>query len=249
MTRVILVLLGSFGLVVGTAVAFVLVHRRHLRQWRRQNRSIDQLARVTSARRRMLAFPLPSRWIAVRSAHTALIRGALGDVAPAAAWSDALSRAPERSLFVSAPVEGWTLVIGGAVPDPVLDIDAAYRFLVDLSREVGEVQFYASDRVLNFHAWARVRDGRVTRGYAWAGDTLWNEGRPTLDERLLGLRAREYGAEMPVPRYGETSPEQTNAERVPLLARRWGIDFATASELLLQAEGVARGGDDFEGRG
>jgi hypothetical protein len=146
--------MGSFGLVVGIAVLFVLLHRRQVRVLRRQNRSIDQLARVTSARRRLLAFPLPTRWIAIRSTHTALVRGALGDMAPAAGWSEALLRARERSLFVSQPVEGWTLVIGGAVPDPVFDVDAAYRFLGDLSRELGDVQFYALDRVLNFHACA-----------------------------------------------------------------------------------------------
>jgi hypothetical protein len=62
---------------------------------------------------------------------------------------------------------------------------------------------------------------------------------------MLGLRCREYGDDPPAPRYGETSAEQTNTERVPLLARRWGIDLATASELLLQLEGVAPD-DDFE---
>lgn len=244
MTGLIIALLGSFGLVLGMAVAFVLLHRRHVRQWRRQNRTVDQLARVTSARRRLLAFPLPQRWVAVRSANTALVREVLGDVAAVQGWSEALSRCRERSVFVSAPVDGWTLVVGGGIPDPVADIDDAFRFLSDLSREVGDVQFYSADRVLNFHAWARLRDGRVLRGYAWAGETLWNEGRATLDERLLGLRSRDYGAEMPVLRYGETSPEQTNTERVPLLARRWGIDFATASELLLQAEGL-RADDDI----
>lgn len=249
MARFLVALIGSFALVIGIAVLFVLLQRRQVRRLRRQNRSIDQLARVTSARRRVLAFPIPARWIAIRGANTALVRDALGEVASAASWADALSRSGERSLFVSGPVDGWTLVIGGQLPDPVSDIDATYRFLADLSREVGDVQFYSSDRVLNFHAWARLRDGRVTRGYAWAGDTLWNEGRMTLDERLLGLRSRDYGSDLPLPRYGETSAEQTNTERVPLLARRWGIDFATASEVLLQQEGMTPDDDDFEALG
>ncbi len=247
MTHVILALFASFGLVLGIAVAFVLLHRRYIRQWRRQNRSVDQLARITSARRRVLAFPLPPRWVAVRTGNTALVREVLGHVTPSSGWADALGRARERALFVSAPVDGWTLVIGGRLPDPVSDVDATYRFLTDFSRDLGEVQFYGADRVLNFHAWARLRDGRVVRGYAWAGETLWNEGRLTLEERLLGLRAREYGAEPPELRYGETSSEQTNTERVPLLARRWGTDFATASELLLHSEDVTSD-DDLEER-
>jgi hypothetical protein len=60
----------------------------------------------------------------------------------------------------------------------------------------------------------------------------------TLDERLLGLRCHEYGADQPELEYGQTSPEFTNVERVPLLARRWGLDLASATELLLHQEAV-----------
>lgn len=149
-----------------------------------------------------------------------------------------MARSRERSLFLSSPVDGWTLVIGGALPDPEVDVDQLYRFLADLSRETGEVQFFTSDRVLGFHGWARLRDGRVLRGYLWAGETLWNEGRMTLDERLLGLRCRDYGVEPEPLAYGEIAAEHTNSERVPLLARQWGIDLATATEELLQQESV-----------
>lgn len=240
MTGVIFALLASFGLVLGLAVMFVVLYRRHVRQLRRQNRGLDQLAHITSARRRLLAYPLPARWLAVRSSNTLHLRevlGLAGAVPPT--WGEALVRSRERSLFVSHPVDGWTLVIGAALPDPAVDVDAAYRFLTRLSRDAGaEVQFFTADRVLNFHGWARLRDGAVVRAYVWAGETEWNEGRMTLDERLLGLRCREYGAEPEPLRYGETSPAQVNTERVPLLARRWGLDLATACEILLQHEGV-----------
>ncbi len=238
MTRVILVLLASFGFVLIGAVLMMVMHRRHLRQWRRQNRMVDPLSQATSARRRLIPFPLPQRWLAIRSSNTAHLRGALALRGSGPTWSEAMARAQERSLFLSAPVDGWTLVIGGALPDPEVDVDQLYRFLVDLSRETGEVQFFTSDRVLGFHGWARLRDGRVLRGYVWAGETQWNEGRMTLDERLLGLRCRDYGAEVEPLAYGELAAEHTNAERVPLLARQWGIDLATATEELLQQESV-----------
>lgn len=238
MTRVILVLMASFGLVLVGAVAMIMMHRRQLRQWRRQNRLVDQLSQITSARRRLIPFPLPTRWLAIKSSNTAHLRAALALRGPVVSWAEAMSRARERTLFLSQPADGWTLLVGGALPDPTADIDALYRFLVELSRETGEVQFFSLDRVLGFHAWARLRDGRVLRGYAWAGDVLWNEGRVTLDERLLGLRTLEYGEEAEPVAYGESRFEATNAERVPLLARRWGVDLATATELLLQQEGV-----------
>lgn len=238
MTRVILVLLASFGLVLAGAVAMILMHRRQLRQWRRQNRLVDQLSQITSVRRRVIPFPLPTRWLAVKSSNTTHLRAALSLRGPIVSWAEAMSRARERTLFLSQPVEGWTLLVGGALPDPTADVDALYRFLVELSRETGEVQFFSLDRVLGFHGWARLRDGRVLRGYAWGGDVLWNEGRVTLDERLLGLRTMEYGEEAEPAMYGQIPFESTNSERVPLLARRWGIDLATATELLLQQEGV-----------
>lgn len=244
MSNLILALMASFSVVLLGAVAMLALHRRQLRQWRRQNRLVDQLSQITSARRRASPFPLPARWLAIRSSNTAYLKSALSVRGAAVPWAEAMGRARERTLFVSAPVDGWTLVVGAAIPDPTVDVDALYRFLVELSRETGEVQFFSVDRVLGFHGWARLRDGRVLRGYAWAGETLWNEGRVTLDERLLGLRCHDYGVEPPPLEYGEMSQEVANAERVPLLARRWGIDLTAATEVLLQQEAVES--DDSE---
>lgn len=237
--QVILALLGSFGLVVVLAGTFVLLCRRHQRLLRRRNRTIDPLTHIAFCRRRLLSHPLPSRWMLVRSSNHTLLHEALGLASEEiVSWSDALIRAREHRFFVSQPVDGWMLVVGAALPDPVVDVDRCFCFLTSLSREVAEVQYFQLDRILNYHAWARVRDGRVQRAYAWAGETLWNEGRVTLEERLLGLRCRAYGEETDPPRYGERLPEQVNAERVPLLARRWGIDLASLCEILLVLEAV-----------
>lgn len=132
-------------------------------------------------------------------------------------------------------------MIGGALPDSAQDVDGLFHFLRRWSAALGEVHFYSSDRVLSFHAWVRMDSGRVTRAYAWAGETVWNEGRPTLEERELGLCCRDYGEEAAVVRYGETPAELQNMERVFLLARRWSIDPVAASEILLQQEGVESG--------
>lgn len=238
-----------FG-VIGVAFVFAWLIRRHNREQnsrRRANRSLDQLTLFNSARNRVLPYPLPPRWMIIRSSNTAFLREFLG-LRQSVPWGEALSRARERALFISNPVNGWTLLIGGALPDPVQDVDAVYRCLQRLSAEIGEVQFYSADRVLNFHSWARFRNGRAQRAYACAGDVLWNEGWMTLEERLLGVRCRNYGDEVPALRYGEIPSDQTNTERVPLLARRWSLDFAMASEVLLAQEGIeSPGGEDSEG--
>jgi hypothetical protein len=239
-------LLICFGIVLGLGFAFACVVRYHLRTVRRANRSLDPLAPLTGARRRALALPSPNRWLVVRTTNTAFLREQLGLAdAETISWSAALSRCSERALFVSPPIDGWSLVVGGDLPDAAADVDVAFRFLMELSAMVGEVHFYSADRVLNAHTWVRIHEGRVVRAYAWAGETLWNEGRPTLDELLLGLRCREYGEQAETVRYGETPPEQHNAERVVLLARRWSIDPIVASEILIQQE-AATPDDDGE---
>ncbi len=246
MHQLALLMMGCFLGVIGVAVVFAWLirqHNREQRSMRRTNRGLDQLSLVASSRQRVLPYPLPSRWMAIRSSNTALLRDILGLRHPVP-WSEALGRARERTLFLSQPVNGWTLLVGGAIPDPVQDVDAVFRCLQKVSAEIGEVQFYSADRVLNFHGWARFRNGRAVRAYACAGEVLWNEGWVSLEERLLGMRCRGYGDELPTLRYGETPADQTNTERVPLLARRWSVDFAMASELLLAQEGIESGGDD-----
>ena len=238
-------LLFVLGAVILVGAAFVYLSNSHIRRSRRAARGVDPLAPLTGSRRRVNPFPAPSRWLAVKSMNTDYLRDILGVSDSPNSWSDALSRSREKRLFVSPPVDGWTLVIGAGIPDPVVDIDASFRFLLNLSKAVGEIQFYHMDRVLNFHGWALLREGRVVRAYEWAGETLWNEGRTTLDERLLGMKCRGY-ADNPEPiRYGDIPPELQNTERVPLLARRWSLDFVASSEILLQQEGV-ESGEDFE---
>lgn len=248
MDSLVVGLLVSLGCVLGLAFSFFVIYRHHLRRLRRAARVQGGGGGASSKHRRSISFQVPSRWLAIRSSNTSLVRELLGVAEEVAVpWSEALSRAREASLFVSGPVDGWTLVVGGRLVDPVGDIDALYRSLHRLSRELGEVHFYSADRVLHFHSWARFDDGRATRAYSWAGETQWNEGRPTLEERLLGLRCRAYCEEAEPVRFGEVAPEVHNTERVVLLARRWSVDPVAASERLLHQEAVRSEGEDGAG--
>ncbi len=238
-------LLAALTLLLGVAVLLMCVYRRHLRRMRRQSSGMDLMALSTLGTRRTLAFPAPTRWIAVHSSDTARLAEWLGSASVLGIpWSEALARCRERRFFVSPPVDGWTLVIGSALPDPAQNIDSLYGFLRRLSLAVGEVHAYVADRVLGFHAWARVDRDVVIRAYAWAGETLWNEGRMSIEERELGLRCRAYGEEPDGVRFPEMPPEFQNVDRVVLLARRWSIDPIAASEILLHEEGVQSGDKD-----
>jgi len=231
-------LLVSLGFVLGLAFLFLVIYRHHLRRLRQASGACGT-SRSESPRPARLPFQVPLRWVAVRSTNTPLIRDLLGlSMESAVPWSEALGRSREADLFISGPVDGWTLILGGRIPDPVQDVESLFRWLHRLSRETGEVHFYAADRVVHSHAWARLNDGRVTRAYAWTGETQWNEGRLTLEERRLGMRCRDYFEEVEPPSFGALSPEGRNTERVILLARQWSLDPVAASERLLHQEAV-----------
>jgi hypothetical protein len=188
------------------------------------------------------------RWIAVRGLDPALVRDAFGiHHATACSWEEGLTRASEKHLFISPPVDGWVLVVGAPLPDPGDDVDACHRFLLNLSRKLGHVQFYSTHRALSHHAWVMVEDGAVLRAYAWSGSVTWNEGAPTAAERTLGLRCLQYGDQPEDCGMDEADPFAPNAERVPALAARWSIDpAAVARNAFDERRGIT---GDFSSRG
>ena len=95
-------LLGVIGVAVVSAW-LIREHNREQRSVRRTNRWLEQLSLVASSRQRVLPYPLPSRWMAIRSCNTALLRQILGLRHPVL-WNKALGRARERTFFLSQPV-------------------------------------------------------------------------------------------------------------------------------------------------
>jgi hypothetical protein len=60
----------------------------------------------------------------------------------------------------------------------------------ELSRRFEDVQFFGSERVADFSAWARARNGQMVRVFSYVGaqgEVLANEGGQTAEERTLGL--------------------------------------------------------------
>ena len=165
-------------------------------------------------------------WVAVRHSRPEDVRDALGLSRPVYCdWSAGFSRpAPGSRLFISPPVGEWILVFGPRLPTPDEDIDRCFRFLAHLSRSQGEAQYFHSDTVSCQHAWARMVDGQVIRGYAWHQETIWNQGEITDAERKTGVRTFDY-EEAPDPAaLGMREVYRLNAERVFGIAERWSIN-------------------------
>ena len=183
-------------------------------------------------------FDNPSRWLAIRSNNPAAAQSALGLLnAKPCSWAEGLSRLTEHTLIISPPIEGWLLVIGPGLPDPSEEIDECYRFILKLSRELGHVQFFSVNRAVNHHAWVRVEGERIVRAYAWAGETLWNQGKLSLAEQDLELECFGYAEN---PESVRCQSHQANADKVTLLAARWSLDPTSIDgRRLSSAQGIA----------
>ena len=72
--------------------------------------------------------------------------------------------------------------------------------------------------------------GVVFRAYAWAGETLWNQGQMTSAERDLDLRCLEYGSGRSL--LGQKEPFISNTENICRLAARWSLDPNVLSDRL-----------------
>jgi hypothetical protein len=138
------------------------------------------------------------------------------------------------------PLRGWTLIFGSALPEPGEDVDKLFRFLMSLSRRLGQVQYFYADKFRGHHAWVCLNAGRTRRAYAWAGVTLWNEGALTQDERVLFMQCYDYGVTGEGQGIETLGAAWSNIEKLPLLASRWSIDpVAISGPALDELCGVA----------
>ena len=161
----------------------------------------------------------PVCWLAIRATSPEAVKGALGLYrATPCSWAEGLSGS--REFFISPRVHGWVIVTGIGLPHPGDDVDATFLFLTALSKKLGHVQFFHADRFLNHHAWARLDDGCVTRAFAWTGETVWNQGNPTLPESETGLNLPDYGE------FASDADARRNVQKLPQLAARWSLDPA-----------------------
>ena len=179
----------------------------------------DSLSPTTST-------PRPNTWLAVRSLEPETVRAALKD---------------KEDFNISRRVNGWVIVTGPGLPNPGEDVDSCHLFLTALSRELGHIQFFHMEKFSAHHAWARMDDGCVTRAYAWAGESIWNQGAKTLAENGLGMKCSGYGEDAETESWVKKEKASVNVEKIPLLAARWSLD----PEILHRVEGLTGGSSRF----
>lgn len=232
-----LLMLIPFGIVLGIGIFFFYCTWRRAGKFRAAAAEFEAAAAALPGAFRPTVFDQPTRWLAIKAGHPSIVQAALRLHHPVScSWEEGLAEAHDDKLFISPAISGWVLVVGSVLPEPAEDVDACYRFLTALSRKVGHVQFFSSSRVVNYHCWALMEKGHVYRAYAWAGETLWNQGQMTAAERDLGMLCLGYGSEHNP--FTMRDALGSNSEKINQLAARWSVDPGAVSASAWNGRGI-----------
>ena len=220
---VTLVMLGLFLGILLVAGGFYFLARRQLAKMKMYN----DHARPPFEEMVPDNLDLPEQWLAIRSGNVAAVQETLGLSNPRrCSWQRGFSIAGVERLFISPPVNGWILVVGPALPAPEEDVDFCFHFLSHISQRLGHVQFFSLNRALNHHCWVRAHTGHIERAYAWFGETLWNQGAFTAEEKLLGMECHPYGRCVEELDHQSMTRLTANTENIGRLAARWSLNPA-----------------------
>jgi len=182
----------------------------------------------------------PTVWLAIHSTDAAAVQAVLGPAYPKLC-PRAGGLPGGRELHIGPPLNNWIIVTGPGIPHPGSDVDRCFLFLTQLSRALGHVQFFMADPILLHHAWARVDNGVVTRAYAWADGTVWNQGAKTIAEIELNMKCFSYGEDTGMAGAILKENAAANVEKIPSLSARWNFDPSVAGGNLQNPAGGGTG--------
>lgn len=136
-------------------------------------------------------------------------------------WDKGIEMAYNGYRFVSPSLDGYVLVVNFGMDILTL----APELLDEKARLFPELQFFVTQRVSDYHAWAKYINGVLIRGYGWSGcdgTVFLNTGEPTPEEVKLGFTDL-----LPSDDTADWSKFKTPDEEYVLeLAAEWGIDPA-----------------------
>lgn len=184
-----------------------------------------------------IGFGYKCKWLAIRGDSPQLVAHALGaEAVQACNWKSAAKAIygeGGRRVFISPPIHGWVLIAGNALP--TLDVaeraDQATSLMKTLGRTFEDVQYFATHRVVGYHAWARVLRGEIVRCFAYLGERgeiLYESGVPDVVEQALRKTNREEWKD----ESAEFSPSEDD---VMAMAGAWSIDPTQLEDLGLPA--------------
>jgi hypothetical protein len=202
--------------------------------------AVDRLMTASSSKLPKPDKPIPFgykvAWFALQTddAHAVAKALSLRDVRPST-WTEGIETAYESAVFVTPPLGSWVLAVGRPFFPPGLPEPHVKPLVKKLSSQFLTAQYFCTYRVAEGHFWASARKGRLVRGYAYngcSGETQWDEGDQTKEERELGFRFfDERSSDAAKPGYWERKdlslPNETCVMR---LAELWSVDPTTLDQ-------------------
>lgn len=180
-------------------------------------------------------FGYKSQWFAVRTTDTQAVADVLRlKRLERANWRTGMSGADAGYYFVTPPVHGWTLVVNPHMPDLSGSEEPGPLLVLErLSAAFGEAGYFASHRVVGYHAWVKAERGEIVRGYAYVGErgeTILDQGGLSPAERDANLAFTDLDAEEAV---------LPGEEDVLLMAKLWSADPSMAQGAYEAGTGLA----------
>ncbi len=190
-----------------------------------------------------MGFGYKTAWIAVSGGTTLEVADALslGRRRPMS-FAQGTEMAYSNGVYVSAPVNDWTLAHGRELVDDAGPTGPDFlRWLATMSGRLGHVQYFHTHRVADCHQWADARDGTVLRAYAYQdGGVAMFVGDPTAAEIECGL-----GAALPsdseaggVSWEDEDTDGWPSEESVMRIASLWSVDPTTIDDRAITEDGL-----------
>ena len=191
---------------------------------------------VDEAPDRPVAFGYKIAWLAVHTHRAEEVIDALpiSDLRRAN-WRTGIDAAYGGATFVSPPVNGWVFVISSSLPELGCDEESLRKWSTltqSLAERFDDVQYFATHRIVDYHAWARLIQGKERRAFAYLGErgeTLVDRGTQTAAEEELGHaffdeRSPEAESDAYWEREDLAFPDEENVTQV---AGKWSIDPTT----------------------
>jgi hypothetical protein len=193
-------------------------------------------------------FGYKTAWVAARSVSPDELASALAlrDSQPTA-WQAGVeaSYGDGRLVFVTPRLGDWTLCTGVALLDATGGRPPEFPDLIQkiAARLHTVVQFFATHRVVELHAWGRATAQAVDRAYMYvgeSGETMLDVGLQTPEEQSLGFAFfNSSSSEAQVEGYWEredlTFPDE---ESVMRLAALWSLDPSALPGAVAPESGV-----------
>ncbi len=176
-------------------------------------------------------------WLAIRTTDTSRVAEVLGlDAVEASNWRTGIGtvydeRLSQARVYLTPPVNGWTFVVGLALPQPLSRgfVDKCTPMMLDLAGAFPEAQYFLCYPPMDFFAWARVADGKLVRAFAIGDEgVIWNKGKATKEERGIGLKVAEVrGVKSRKADVGPPMQVYPTEAHVMHLASCWSLDPTT----------------------